>query len=177
MYRDRRRLAFDRIQHLNIVADPSTHNKQETMALICWSWQAQVAAHGDLQVIPETKKILPSEQDLPESISILRDRGRLERVATFRQLQALSNAIRSLGHWQGLGDFKLPSDWSTVRPIEPDEVRVVREGAMLDQALLVNLRIRQVNQCCQTAPWHLKTPFLQLCRASACLCWVLAKAP
>ena len=103
-----------------------------------------MAAHGDLQVIPETKKILPSEQDLPESISILRDRGRLERVATFRQLQALSNAIRSLGHWQGLGDFKLPSDWSAVRPLEPDEVRVVREGAMLDRALLVNLRTRQV---------------------------------
>ena len=77
-------------------------------------------------VIPETNKILPSEQDLPESIGILRDRGRLDRVVTFRQLQALSNAIRSLGHWQGVGDFKLPSDWRTVRPIEPDEVRVVR---------------------------------------------------
>ena len=105
---------------------------------------AQVAAHGDLQVIPETNNILPSEQDLPESISILRDRGRLDRVSTFRQLQSLSNAIQSLGHWQGLGDFKLPSDWSTVRPIEPDEVRVVREGAMLDRALLVNRRTRQV---------------------------------
>ena len=65
-------------------------------------------------------------------------------MATFRQLQALSNAIRSLGHWQGLGDFKLPSDWSMVRPIKPDEARVVREGAMLDRALLVNLRTRQV---------------------------------
>ena len=103
-----------------------------------------MAAHGDLQVLPETKKILPSEQDLPESISILRDRGRLERVAAFRQLQALSNAIRSLGHWQGLGDFKLPSDWRTVRPIEPHEVRVVRQGAMLDRALRVNQRTRQV---------------------------------
>ena len=29
MYRDRRRLAFDRIQHLNIVAGPSTHNKKK----------------------------------------------------------------------------------------------------------------------------------------------------
>ena len=103
-----------------------------------------MAARGDLQIIPETKKILPSEQALPENISMFRDRGRLERVATFRQLQALSNAVRSLGHWQGLGDFKLPSDWSTVRPIEPDEVRVVREGAMLDRALLVNQRTRQV---------------------------------
>ena len=92
-------MAFDRIQHLNIAADPSTHNKQETMASICGSWQARAAAHGDLQVMPETRKILPSEQDLPESISILRGRGRLERVATFRQLQALANAIRSLSHW------------------------------------------------------------------------------
>ena len=75
MYRGRRRSAFDRIQRLNIVADPSTHNTQETMALIWWPWQAQVAAHGDLQMIPETKKILPSEQALPESISILRGRG------------------------------------------------------------------------------------------------------
>ena len=71
-------------------------------------------------------------------------KGAVGESGAFRQLQALSNAIRSLGHWQGLGDFKLPSDWSTVRPIEPDEVRVVREGAMLDRALLVNLRTRQV---------------------------------
>ena len=66
MYRHRRCLAFDRVHHLNIVADPSTHNKQETMASIVWSWQARVAAHGDLQVLPETKHITPSEQDFPD---------------------------------------------------------------------------------------------------------------
>ncbi len=55
--------------NLNIVADPSTHNKQETMASIVWSWEAQVAVHGDLQILPESKKTLPSEQDLPESIN------------------------------------------------------------------------------------------------------------
>ncbi|MDJ0514433.1 MAG: hypothetical protein QNJ62_13410 [Methyloceanibacter sp.] len=177
MYRHRRHLAFDRVHHLNIVADPSTHNKQETMASIVWSWQAQVAAHGDLQILPESKKVLPSEQDLPESISNLLANGRLQRVATFRQLQALSNVIRSLGHWQGLEDFKLPSDWSAVRPIEPDQVRVVQEGAMFNRALLVNTQTRQKKQFCQTVSLSLRVPPLQLRRASICWCWGLTKAP
>ena len=38
----------------------------------------------------------------------------------------------------------LPSDWRTVRPIEPDEVRVVQQGAVLDRALVVNQRTEQV---------------------------------
>ena len=143
MYRERRRLAFDGVRHLNIVADPSTHNKQETMASIVWSWQAQVAAHGDLQIIPATKQLLPSEQDLPESIANLLARGRLERVATFRQLQALSNVIKSLGHWRGLEDFMLPNDWKHIRPVETDEVRVVRAEAMFNRAMLVNTRTRR----------------------------------
>jgi hypothetical protein len=143
MYRERRRLAFDRVRHLNIVADPSTHNKQETMASIVWSWQVRVAAHGDLQIIPTTKQFLPSEQDLPESIANLHARGRLERVATFRQLQALSNVIKSLGHWRGLEDFMLPSDWNRIRPVETDEVRVVRAEAMFNRAVLVNRRTQR----------------------------------
>ena len=42
-----------------------------------------MAAHGDLQILPESKKILPSEQDLPESINNLE---RLECSETHRAL-------------------------------------------------------------------------------------------
>ena len=75
MYRDRRFLAFDRVRHLNIVADPSTHNKQETMASIAWSWQAQVAAHGDLQILPETKTSLPQSRSSPRTSAIFSPGG------------------------------------------------------------------------------------------------------
>ena len=142
MYRARRFLAFDRVRHLNIVADPSTHNKKDTMASIVFSWEVQVAAHGDLQYLPQAKTVLNSEQDLPDHIALLAARGRLDRVATFRQLQALSNVVRSLGHWQGLDDFRLPGDWS-VRPVRENEVRVVREGASFNRALLFDKATRQ----------------------------------
>jgi len=144
MYRERRRMAFDGVHHLNIVADPSTHNKKDTMASLVWSWEVGVAAHGDLQMLPQAKTVLESEQDLMDNIARLAAQGRLERVATFRQLQALSNVIRSLGHWQGLQDFVLPPGWGVVRAVQQDEVRVVREQAVFNQAQVVNRRTREV---------------------------------
>ena len=56
---------------MNIVVGPSIHNKRDTMASIVWSWEARVAAHGDLQMLPQAKTVLESEQDLPDNIAHL----------------------------------------------------------------------------------------------------------
>ena len=109
MYRERRQLSFLGSDHLNIVADPANHSKKDTMASIIWSWQAGLAAYGDLQYIPHGG-LLPSEQEMPEHIAELYSERRLERLSAFRQLQALSNTIKNIGGWSGLDDFALSRD-------------------------------------------------------------------
>ena len=123
MYRERRRLGLLRSDHLNIVADPATHSKNDTMASIVWSWQAGIAAHGDLQYIPHGG-MLATEQEMPEHIAQLYCDRRLERLSAFRQVQALSNTIKQLGMWSGIDDFQLPDD-HRVDAVEVGEVRVL----------------------------------------------------
>ena len=130
LYAERMRMAFTGASHLCIVADPATHSKKETMVGLCWSWEEGVAAYGAIQYIPQTREVLPTEQEMPEHIEILWRERRLERVAAFRQLQALSNIIRQTGCWGGIDDFRLGDDYD-IDAVEDGEVRVVQEGVAL----------------------------------------------
>ena len=133
LYMERMRMAFLGVNHLCIVADPATHSKRETMISICWSWQAGVAAYGAIQYLPQAKNVLASEQEMPEHIAQLCKERRLERVAAFRQLQALSNVIKQTGLWGGIDDFRLGDDYN-IDAIEEGEVRVVQTGEVHDHA-------------------------------------------
>ena len=53
---------------------------------------------------------------------------KLERVAAFRQLQALSNIIEQIGCWRGIDDFRLGSEY-LIDAVEDGEVRIVEVGA------------------------------------------------
>ena len=111
MYRERMRMAFSDTNHLGSVADPATHSKKESMIGICWSWEASVGAYGVLQHIPQTKHVLPTEQDMPDHLATLSIMRKLDRVVAFRQLQALSHIIGGIGCWQGIDDFRLGSEY------------------------------------------------------------------
>jgi hypothetical protein len=127
-----------------MVADPSTHSKRETMASVCWSWEAGGAAHGNLQILSPGKVVLASEQALPEEVARLAACSRLERVGAFRQMQALSNVIRGLGNknWPDLTAFCLPEDWQ-IHPVTGNQVRVLRTGPETDTAYLVDSATRE----------------------------------
>ena len=143
LYNERRALLLHGVHHLSMVADPSTHSKRETMASVCWSWEAGGAAHANLQIIPPGTVVLPSEQALPEEVARLAAVNRLERVGAFRQMQALSNAIRGLGNsqWSDLDAFRLPEDWH-INPVTGHQVRVVRMGPQTDTAYLFDPETR-----------------------------------
>ncbi len=145
MYVENRTMAFHSVSHLNIVADPGTHSKHETVVSVAWSWEDRVAAHCDCQRLRTIARLLPSEEDLPDHIAELLAANRLVRVATYQQLQALSNTIRGLG-WRGLIDFSLPESLQHLRAVTRDEVRVVRpspDSGATDMALLFNKVTRQ----------------------------------
>ena len=140
MYAKNRSLWFAGARHLNLVADPSTHSKYETMVSIAWSWEEGVGAIADIQRMPATSTVLNA--DMPDRIAELWAKNRLERVATYQQLQAVSNTILGLGPWQcGLEEFNVPQGF-TFRAVDHDEVRIVCRGedGDVDNAMFHNKR-------------------------------------
>ena len=64
MYASRRNMCFGPgVHHINVIADPATHSKKEAMVSVLWSWEEQVAGHGDVQWISATKTILACDQE------------------------------------------------------------------------------------------------------------------
>ena len=126
LYCSRRAVCFRGVRHLSMVCDPSTHSRQEIMISLVYSWEAGLAACGDLQRIPPCSPILPTEAALPEELACRLAEGRQERNAAFRELQAISNCIAQLGsnEFSGIDDFSLP-DGISLDPVTDNQVRVV----------------------------------------------------
>ena len=60
MYRNRRCHSFVGVQHFNIIADPATHSKKEVYVSVVWSWEQDLAAMGDVQLMLPGNYITPS---------------------------------------------------------------------------------------------------------------------
>lgn len=130
------------MKHFNVVADPATHSKKETYVSVVYSWEQEIAAFGDVQLLHPGNVVLPDEQDLPDRLAVLAAQRRLERVATFRQLQACSNTLAALTHRRiSLDSFLLPED-VRVRPVKESEVRIVQPEGEQDVAYLYNTETR-----------------------------------
>jgi len=91
---ERRQLCFDQaVTHFNMVADAATNSKKEMFVATRWSWQNDLAAYGDVQLLQPGDIVLPDEQDMTDRIALMAAERRLQRVATYRQLQAYSNIL------------------------------------------------------------------------------------
>jgi hypothetical protein len=126
------------VDHINIIADPATHTKKEICVSTLYSWQQDHACFGDAQVILPGDQIMPDEQDMMDHVAVLANERRLERVATFRQLQAYSNTLLSATSGRlCLDSFRLPPNVHA-HPVRSGEVRVLRAGLTEDEALVCN---------------------------------------
>ena len=136
---ERRQLCFDQaVTHFNMVADAATHSKKEMFVATLWSWQNDLAAYGDVQLLQPGDIVLPDEQDMTDRIALMAAERRLQRVATYRQLQAYSNILhQATGGRMTLDSLRLPANVHA-RPVQPDDVRVLREGDIQDRAFLYN---------------------------------------
>ena len=126
------------VNHFNIVTDASTHSCRDTLASVCYSWEQDVAVHMMAQSMPPGKDITQYDQGaMPGAIALLCADRKLQRIAAWRQLQALSNQLNLLAG-KILDDFQLPPD-VFVQAVAPSEVRVVRPGPPggKDEALIL----------------------------------------
>lgn len=141
------------VKHFNIVGDFATHAKKETFVSVVWSWEHGYGAFGDVQQVLPGSVVLPGEDDLSDRVQQLALEFRLDRVASYRQLQATSNTLHTLTNGRtNIHSFLLPDDVH-VRAPEQSEVRVVRnEAGSLGLGSVSNQNSRatqRANQC----PW------------------------
>ena len=140
MYVERRDLGFcPGISHWNLILDPATHSKKEAMVGVAWSWESQIGCFPDFQWVPASKTITAREQAMPEELAEMAAESRLERVASFRQLQAMSHMLHKLSNERikDIGDLCLPED-VLVQPVQAGEVRVVEHGPATSRAKIIN---------------------------------------
>ena len=128
MYNIRRDFAFRDARHICVISDPSIHSKKDLGVTVFWSWETGTAAFGDVQDIVQQKHLLPEDRDLPSNVVLRWDKPRRERVASYREMQALSHTISHLttkGHGvKSISDFILPQD-VILRPVKAGEQRAV----------------------------------------------------
>ncbi len=150
MYQTRRGFCFGPgVNHINAIADPATHSKKETMVVVFWSWENQVGAYGDTQRLSQSKTVLPTEQEMPQHIADLQAMHRLERVKSFKQLQAFGNTLYHLteGRKTCISSFCLPAS-VYAQPVQENEVRVVQANPhpAASRVLIVNTQTGTTTQ-------------------------------
>ncbi len=78
---------------LLFVAGPATHGGKETLTSAIYSWEKDTACLGTIQQISAAKQLTNHEHAMPENIAKLGSKNRQERVAAFKQIQAISHQL------------------------------------------------------------------------------------
>ena len=92
------------MHHWNLVADPGTHAYKDVMPAVLYGWEIQEACYPPFQyLLPGKGGVTIFDCELEDDMVQMSLEMKLERVATYRQLQGmlynvLSNKIPSLSH-------------------------------------------------------------------------------
>ena len=125
---------------LMVTADPGSYSGESTMAGALWSWEKSRAAIGVIQIVAPGKHIHPDDADCHEWLKHLLFMKKAERVAAYREWQAISALLRHTTNDTNIDDFVL--DDAVAKPLLPvavNEARVVGCGdPMLNRAYIVN---------------------------------------
>ena len=114
--------------HWCLTTDPGTHSYKECLVSIAYSHEFQVGCYPKWQHVLPTKGNLltPLDVEMESDIKAYAAVGKLERSASYRQLQAYSHQISlTSGGQRSLDDFRLP-DACHVRPVAGGERRKTR---------------------------------------------------
>ena len=125
------------VHHLCIVADPGHHSFKECLFSLAYSHEKDTGFFPCWQYLSPLKNLLPREANMEDNIALLAAERKLERVATFRQLLAISTQIYQF-FGKDLTTFRLP-DNAHVRAVSAHESRSNIEGESTNSAYIVNI--------------------------------------
>ena len=90
-----------------IIADPATHNNKEVMAAVAYSWERGAGIYPAFQWVLPGQAMTPMDVDFELSVLTLAAIGRLQLVAAFCQLQALSHMAKQTTR-HSLDEYHVP---------------------------------------------------------------------
>ena len=129
------------VHHYCLFADPGTHSYKECLVSLLWCWEINQGMHCPWQHLLPGKMLTPDEAHMDEREMAFAARQKLERVASYRQLQRYSNQLRVMSRYSRprvtLASFKL-SDNFHVRPVTAQEGRKTERGEHQDISYIVN---------------------------------------
>ena len=157
-YDERAKLAFTGASHVCLSIDGSTHSYHETLLGIAYTWENNQAAYTKIQHMLPGRDVLKGEAALTDLVQLLAEQRRLERVAAYRQLQAIGHMTSMLCR-RCLEDYDMPPGVH-LTPLAAREARVVLRGGETDTAVVVN---RDTNTYTEVLPGNVHdVPLLTL---------------
>ena len=148
------------VHHYCLFSDPGTHSYKECLVSLLWCWEINQGMHCPWQHLLPGKMLTPDEAHMDEREMAFAARQKLERVASYRQLQGYSNQLRVMSRYSrpryspGLRDpaswmmrrfdYNLNKWWSKL-PF----YRVKVEAAMEDPVTDIHNWVQQNRTCCR----------------------------
>ena len=130
MYSNRAALSFSGVKHVNIISDASRFSGRDTLVSIAYSVENDAAAYLNNQFLKCGKILGPDDLLLETSVEVLAAKRKVQRLASYCVLQALSNQLKWLTSQKTtLASFDYSSDAAlafAVKPLEPGILRIVQ---------------------------------------------------
>eukprot|EP00438_Fugacium_kawagutii_P011249 Skav211190 [mRNA] locus=scaffold884:286172:287377:+ [translate_table: standard] len=152
------------IKQLNLVSDASTHSGKDILVSLAYSHCLDEAAVCQIQQMT-TGPLLPSELSDLGSFVASAKKCKVERVASFRQIQAINHQLSLLSNGNmSLDSLEIPESLGC-RPLNPGERRIVSQDPNQTKAIMA--KIKKVNGTevpvlPEGPEWHLNMPLLTL---------------
>ena len=130
------------VHHFCLVSDPGHHNYKECLVSLLWCWELNQGMHCHWQHLVPGKILTPLDATMDEELARYAARQKLERVASFRQLQGYSNQLRAMTRYSRprrvtLQSFALPQNFH-IRPVTQNEGRKTVRGEHQDVSYIVH---------------------------------------
>lgn len=150
MYSQRSAMSMSGARFFNIATDASRHSTRDTLISVVFAQENQVGVYAKAQVLKSGGKLLaPDECLLDDDVERLAATRQIERLASYRLMQAISFQLKQLTGGVTLEAFHIPdTDPLSValKPLTPDFVRVVRRSPESGTATAVCFHHKQTNE-------------------------------
>lgn len=123
IYKSRATLGFKHFWHLNLVTDSSCHGTKDTLISTFYSYESKNSAFAICQSMKTSKHLFPGELELESQVETLAARRELERLKSYRFLQALSHQLHQLTGGNLDLTHLIPTSDLCLEPLKPGDSR------------------------------------------------------
>jgi len=155
IYDVRRSEQFKDVQHLNLAADPSTHDCKEYMIALAYSWEINAGSFPLIKRMPGGR-VTPNADTMTEEVLKLAADFQLERMRAFREMQAWSAMSFDLVG-RRISDYVTPR--LNIKRVQPGEARMVLNSGdqtvayISQEAAQAQSVASRPNGCATLKPW------------------------